>query len=400
MKALLAQATGMRSPQLLHSYLRSVREHLDMEVAFVSRFEGGRRHFREIDSGFGDFEPIQVGDSDPLDQSYCQRVVDGRLPELIPDAAELEEARGLPATQALPVGAHLSVPIQLADGSVYGTFCCFSRRPDHSLGERDLRIMRVFAELVAEQVNRERRESEREVNAHALVDAALRPDGMLMHFQPICEVRDGRVVGYEALARFIGVPASRPDAAFAEADYIDRGAELELHAIALALEALPLLPEPLYLSINASPATLTHPGLAPLFAGLPLQRLVLEVTEHAAVEHYDRLLAAIRPLQAGGLHLAIDDAGAGYASFRHVLNLAPHQIKLDISLTRDLHRDRSRYALAAALGGFGRAIGCQLVAEGVESELELAALRELGIQRAQGYHLGRPAPLAEQLARL
>ena len=398
MKALLAQATGLRSPQLLQSYLRSVREHLDMEVAFVSRFEGGRRHFRAIDSGFGDFDPIHVGDSDPLEDSYCQRVVDGRLPELIPDAADLDEARRLPATQLLPVGAHLSVPIQLADGSVYGTFCCFSRHPDRSLGERDLRIMKVFAELVAEQLNRELREREREIAAHACVDAALRC--MQMVYQPICEVSDGRVVGFEALARFPALPARRTDECFADAAYIDRGAELELRAIALALQALPQLPEALYLSLNASPTTLTHPGLAPLFDGLPLQRLVLEVTEHAAVEHYDRLLAAIRPLQAGGLNLAIDDAGAGYASFRHVLNLAPHQIKLDISLTRDLHRDRSRYALAAALAGFGRAIGCQLVAEGVESALELQALRELGIARAQGYHLGRPAPLAEQLNRL
>lgn len=395
MKALLAQATGMRSPQLLHSYLRSVREHLDMEVAFVSRFAEGRRHFRVIDSVFGEFEPIQVGDSDPLEESFCQRVVDGRLPELIPDAAANDEACTLAATRALPVGAHLSVPIRLHDGSVYGIFCCFSRRPDHSLGERDLRIMRVFAELVAEQVSRELNEREREIAAHGGVDTAL--DCLQMVFQPTCEVGDGRVAGFEALARFPALPALRTEAVFAEADLIGRGAELELRAIALALQALPRLPEPLYLSINASPATLTHPGLAPLFAGLPLQRLVLEVTEHAAVEHYDHLLAAIRPLQAGGLHLAIDDAGAGSASFRHVLNLAPHQIKLDISLTRDLHLDRSRYALAAALSSFARTIGCQLVAEGVESAQELAALRDLGIQRAQGYYLGRPAPLAGQL---
>lgn len=396
MKALLASGI-VQGPQLLQSYLRSVREHLDMEVAFVSRFAEGRRHFRAIDSGFGDFEPIHVGDSDPLEESYCQRVVDGRLPQLIHDAGRIAEARRLPATQALPVGAHLSVPIHLSDGSLYGTFCCFSRRPDHSLGERDLRMMRVFAELVGEHLGREMRERERERAAHAFVDTALEPGGMQMLFQPICEVGSGQALGFEALARFPALPGRSPDACFAEADFIDRGAELELHAIALALQALPQLPEPLYLSLNASPSTIIHPGLALLFAGLPLERVVLEVTEHAAVEHYDRLLAAIRPLQAGGLHLAIDDAGAGYASFRHVLNLAPHQIKLDISLTRDLHLDRSRYALAAALSGFGRAIGCQLVAEGVESEAELQALRELGIARAQGYHLGRPAPLAEQL---
>ncbi len=399
MKALLAREAPL-GPHLLQSYLRSVREHLDMEVAFVSRFTDGRRYFRAIDSGFSDFEPIHVGDSDPLEDSYCQRVVDGRLPQLIHDAAMVEEARTLPATQALPVGAHLSVPVCLSDGRLYGTFCCFSRRPDHSLGERDLRMMRVFAELAGEHLGCEMRERERAQAIQARVDAALEPGGMHMLFQPICDGNSRRPLGFEALARFPSMPERGPDVFFAEAASVGRGTELELHAIALALQALPQLPEPLYLSVNASPSTLTHPGLMPLFAGQALQRVVLEVTEHAAVEHYDRLLAAIRPLQAGGLHLAIDDAGAGYASFRHVLNLAPHQIKLDISLTRDLHLDRSRYALAAALSGFGRTIGCQLVAEGVETEPELAALRELGIERVQGYHLGRPAALAEQLRKL
>ena len=133
----------------------------------------------------------------------------------------LSEACTLAATRALPVGAHLSVPIRLADGSVYGTFCCFSRRPDHSLGDRDLRIMRVFAELVAEHMNRELREREREIAAHARVDAAMRD--MQMVFQPICEVSDGRVVGFEALARFPGSPELRPDECFADATFIDRG---------------------------------------------------------------------------------------------------------------------------------------------------------------------------------
>lgn len=95
-----------------------------------------------------------------------------------------------------------------------------------------------------------------------------------------------------------------------------------------------------------------------------------------------------------GSEAAIDDAGAGYASFRHILRLAPDLIKLDRSLTQNIDNRSDSRALAAALVGFTAATGCKLVAEGVETQEELAALREIGVLKAQGYLLGRPGPLA------
>ncbi len=158
--------------------LSAIRKHLDMDVAFVSRFNNGERVFRNVDAKSE--PPIRVGDSDPLEKSYCQRVVDGRLPELIHDATQLPAARALPVTTALPVGAHMSVPIKLKDGSVYGTFCCFSYTPDATLTERDLGIMRVFAEFTAEQIETELQE-ERATTAirtrieSVLSDSSLKP---------------------------------------------------------------------------------------------------------------------------------------------------------------------------------------------------------------------------------
>lgn len=119
--------------------LAAIREHLGMDVAFISEFVEGRRFFRHVTAdGRSRQPPIAVGGSDPAEASYCQRVVEGRLPELIPDACLNAEALTLPATQALPVGAHLSVPIRLADGQIYGTLCCFSYTPDPSLTRRDV----------------------------------------------------------------------------------------------------------------------------------------------------------------------------------------------------------------------------------------------------------------------
>lgn len=161
--------SGPSPADAIRAALAMARRRLDMEVAFVSQFRDGRRWFRHVDSDL-DACPVEVGASDPLDESFCLRVVDGRLPELMPDARRVDAALDLPVTAALPVGAHASVPIRMRDGRVYGTFCCFSRQGRDDLHERDLEVMRTLADFVAEQIDREavaeseheRRESERQ----------------------------------------------------------------------------------------------------------------------------------------------------------------------------------------------------------------------------------------------
>lgn len=132
--------------------LHAVRSHLGMDVAFVSEFVDNRRYFRHVDSETAR-SPIKAGDTIPLDEGYCKKIVDGKLPELIPDTAAVPEAMAIPATREIPIGSHLSVPLKLADGRVYGTFCCFGFQPDVSLNERDLHTMKAFAELIAYQID-------------------------------------------------------------------------------------------------------------------------------------------------------------------------------------------------------------------------------------------------------
>ena len=377
--------------------LDAIRTHLGMDVAFISEIVGGRRYFRHVDPD----TPacfVRPGGSDPAEDSYCLRVVDGRLPELITDACRNPEALTLAATQALPVGAHLSVPIRLKDGRVYGTFCCFSHAPNESLNERDLAMMRVFAEMVGEQIQAEQTQREALQAIEARLDAVLAAGGLSMVYQPIYDVAANRVVGFESLARFASEPYRSPDRWFAEAAQLGRELELESRAIRLALQAVAQLPPDVYVAVNASPQTLVKGDFAALLQGQPLGRIVVEVTEHQAVEHYEDLAAVLGPLQDAGLRIAIDDAGAGYASFRHILNLRPDIVKLDTSITRAIDTDRSRRALAAALRGFATETGCRIVAEGIETPAELATLRHLGIHKAQGYHLGRPMPLEQAKA--
>lgn len=225
------------------------------------------------------------------------------------------------------------------------------------------------------------------------------PDAIRSVLQPVVDLRTSHVVGFEALARFITEPARPPNVWFDEADAVGLGVDLELAALRASLGHLGQLPQDVFLAVNLSPQAAVSHGLQDCLRGAPLHRLVLEITEHAPVSDYDRLTPALDALRGRGCRLAVDDAGAGYASFRHILRLAPDLIKLDISLTRDLETDPVKRALARSLVDFAAQSGAAIIAEGVENAAQLAVLTELGVAYAQGYHLGRPGALADTHSR-
>lgn len=391
-----ADSVGSASRDL-QLILGAIRSHLGMDVAFVSEFTDGHRVFRSVDSDRDD-QPVRVGGADPLEASYCQRVVDGRLPELIPDTAAVPGALELPVTTALPVGAHLSVPIRLKDGRIYGTFCCFSFAPDQSLNERDLKMMRVFADLAADRIEANLEADRRRQDVEQRIASVLAGNDLLTVYQPIFDLQKASVSGFECLTRISAAPVRSPDIWFKEAAEVGRGVELEMKAVERALLGIQDLPGDVYVALNLSPDSVMQGRISDVLQRVPRERVILEITEHAAIEHYLDLAKALASLRYEGLRVAVDDAGAGYASFRHILSLKPDLIKLDISLTRGIDTDPVRRSLATALIAFGRETGSEIVAEGVETAQELRALRALGVAKAQGYYLGRPAPLATAAA--
>jgi EAL domain-containing protein (putative c-di-GMP-specific phosphodiesterase class I) len=217
-------------------------------------------------------------------------------------------------------------------------------------------------------------------------------DDFTIAVQPIVRLDSGALVGAEALARFPSPPAQGPDRWFADAYAAGLGAQLELAAARKAIALLDELPPQAYLSVNIGPEVLATPEFTDLVTGADAERLVIELTEHFAVEDYERLRAALCRLRRAGARLAIDDTGAGFASLAHILKLSPEIIKLDRDLARGIDADPVRRALAAALVDFARQTGAQVVAEGLETDAELATVRELGIDLGQGYLLGRPGP--------
>lgn len=142
----------------IRTVLRLTREHLGMDVAFVSQFVEGNRVFMVVEPDDGK-QVIAEGGTDPLAVSFCQRVVDGRLPEVVKDVRLLKDFASLPATP-FTIGAHLSTPIRLEDGSVFGTFCAFSFSTGDLQIERDHKRLRMAAEMVARLIDSARRRAQ------------------------------------------------------------------------------------------------------------------------------------------------------------------------------------------------------------------------------------------------
>lgn len=362
-----------------------------MQVAFVGRFAGGRRVFEYVDAD-STFCPISPGQSDPLEETYCARVADGRIPELIPDTAEVPTLRDLEATWQLPVGSHMSVPMRGENGEPFGTLCCFSTKAEAGLRERDLDVLRMFADLVGSHMQFLIAHEQTIRPLRARIHKVIMRGGPRIAMQPIVNLVTGDTYGYEALSRF---PAHRdwtPDRWFREAGALGLGPALEGCALRVAFAQLDSLPAQIVLSVNVSAhALFEDPDIATMFTTSEhAARLVLELTEHDQVHDYGGLGDLLAPVRGAGVRVAVDDAGSGYAGLDHILQLRPEVLKLDRVLITGIAEHPGRQAMCEAMVDFTQKTGSMLVAEGVETGNELAALRDLGVVYAQGYYLGRP----------
>ncbi len=377
-------------PEMIHI----LRKHLGMDIAFLGEFFEGNREIKLVDTDEANCL-LQPGLASPAEETYCKLIVDGKLPALMNDINDYPVAVALAVTAALEIKSYIAAPIHLADGTVYGTLCCYSHVADYSLNRRDLAMMQACAEMTAHQVDHQRSSTNKQREAKARIRSILSAQSMVTMYQPIHDLDHRRVAGFEALTRFKDYPDTRPDILFNEAQNIGLGPELEGKAIQLALANLGCFDSHIYVAVNISPEAVLNRMFQDIFADMPLDRVTLEITEHAAVERYQEIKTALAPLRRRGMMLAVDDAGAGFSTFRHILELAPDRIKLDMSLTKNIDTDPGRRALVAAFVRFAKDTGSKLIAEGVETNAELQALKDLGITKVQGNYLGAPMTLNE-----
>ena len=209
-------------------------------------------------------------------------------------------------------------------------------------------------------------------------------------FQPVASLTTGRLIGYEALARFPDAPGRPPSTWFAQANACGLGPELEAAAIAAALQPIGR-PPGTHLAVNVSPSALSTETVKRVLPD-DLSDIVIELTEHEVYVGDTLLADSLATLRERGARIAIDDAGAGYAGLKQVMWVRPDIVKLDLELTRAIHSDPVRMALVESLVRFARRVGATVCAEGIENHDDIEALANLDVPCGQGYAIGRPAP--------
>ncbi len=368
--------------------------HLGLDVVFLVELGFASQVYRAIAGDASSFE--MAGDDGQLnDASYCRLLVAGEIPNLIHDAAADERLAELPITPRARIGSFIGVPVCLSDGTSYGALCGLSHAPDNTLDERDVRFLSMLGELIVHDLD-EQRTQER---LHADIMQLVETERVDVAYQPMMDLHDGRCIGIEALARFPH-PFGAPDVTLIAAETVGLRLELERLAIRQAWKVIPCLGPEQFLALNVSPDALVELARrANLRSDLPLTQLVVEITEHSAVKSYADLHRELAPLRHQGLRIAVDDAGAGYASLRHVLELQPDFIKVDRSLIHGIADDHARRVAVSAFLSLALDLGSTVVAEGVERPADLSAVRDLGIHAVQGYLLGRPSTSPGALSR-
>lgn len=309
---------------------------------------------------------------------------DDFLPVLVVTADLTTETR----RTALDAGAHdiLIKPVDVVEVVQRTNILLETRRLTRELRQSN----KALSQRVFRQEEQERKATAEQERTRSTIIEVLSGEAMRSVFQPIVDAAAGKIVGVEALTRFESEPIRSPDKWFADAAGVGLGFSLEMAAIRSALKHQRALPDGAYLSVNCSPEVLTDPGLEALADEVDASRVVLEMTEHTAISDYTAVLERLAVLRSRGFRVAVDDAGSGFASLQHILQLRPDIIKLDSGLIRDIDADPAKRALATAMISFAQELGAELVAEGVETVEEFEVVRQLGISKIQGYLLGRP----------
>ena len=391
MKQLLGPDRGRGG---LERAVELAQRHLELDVAYIADLTGDRQIYRAVAGDAASFQ-ISLDQGLAATDTYCNRLLGGEIPNVVRDTGSEPGVKDLPITREARIGAYIGVPLRLSDESLFGTLCCLSHEPDPTLDGRELRFMSMVGELIVDDLNEDRRIQRLRADIEQLIETQ-RVD---VAYQPIVDLRTDQYLGLEALARFPGPfpPTVQTLAASVE---VGLGLELERLLVTRAWDLFDRLGPEQFLAINLTPPSLLELARrANRREEVTLERVVVEVTEHAAVDSYPALRRELEPLRRRGMRIAVDDADAGYASLRHVIELRPDYVKLDRSLCCGIAEDHARRVAVRGLVLLARDLEAEVVAEGIETRGDLATIRELGIDAAQGYLFARPSVDSAEISR-
>lgn len=362
------------------------RERFGMDLAIVCELRGARAALRARDGDVGSFGGFSPSAESPI-TAVVREILDGHLPMVMSSVVAVDIAQ----LRVAGVGSFVAAPVRRTDGSALGLFLLVSHFDTPNLDDAAAAEVAILAHAI-EKLSDEATDPSPVAGEDEIRDV-IESDDIAMVFQPIIDLAHGWTVGWEALARFPHGADRGPDQWFADAERIDRGVQLESMAARSALANLDRIPSGTFLAVNVGPRTLASDGFVDLLEGMPLRRIVLELTGRVTIQDPAPFNRVMDALHSQGARLAVDDAGGGFTSLSAMMELAPDIIKIDPILVRGVEDDPVKRALVAGLVAFAEEVGAITTAEGVESLQEASALRALGVGCAQGHQFGRPAPL-------
>lgn len=395
---LLASSSEEDGKNLVQEILKSLRTEIGMDVAFIAEFCEGHRVFRYIDAS-ADSPPVKPGDGDPIEHTYCQRVVNGQLPDIIFDVSSLPPHEQLAVAEDYKIRSYLCVPITFRDGRIYGSLGCIGHQPNWQINQQDIQLMSAMAEVYGEWFNAREKIQDRQHDMQAKVQAALSGQSLEVLYQPIFDITQDKVVGFESLARVHDKDGLSPLSLFKEAEALGHKIELELKAIRLGLQGLDYYREDQFVSVNASMDTALSPQLPGVLDHTDMHRVVLEINDPMDLQIFSKVTKSLRGLLKRGLRIALDDRALGTEGLKQLDSLGPDIIKLKVRNVLHMKGDRLLKLQASPFSGYSEENACKLVVEGVETKQQLESILELGITHAQGYWLGEPIGLLEAAER-
>jgi diguanylate cyclase len=339
--------------------------------------------------GGDEFAVVQVGGEQPLHAGLL--------------AARLVDAIGTPFTlgdQIVRVSCSIGIALFPADA---GEAAGLVKNADMALyrAKAEGRGATCFYESAMDEALRQRRQLEADLRL------AIDRDELAVHYQPLADLDSGRILGFEALLRWTHgeLGAIAPDTFIPLAEesgfIVALGGWVLREACAEAARWSP----PLRVSVNLSPVQFAHGDLAAEVerilaeTGLDAGRLELEITEGLLIKDSEAALAILRRLKALGVQISMDDFGTGYSSLSYFRMFPFDKVKIDQSFVRDMIGNDQARAIVRSVIGLGQGLGMPVVAEGVETGEQLAALQAEGCTQVQGYLISRPGPI-ENFARV
>ena len=364
-----------------------MRKALGLESVFLRNFSDSEPHLNET---------IQKC-LDMLANAISMQVRYSSVPDTWLPFQTLESLTPAPQKSTY---THISYPIKSLSGDQIGALICGSDTAKREISPSEERLVAATGRFIASHILLVAKITRPQSDLERDLVQTLVTNRFSQAFQPIRRLSDLSTAGFEALTRFPDLKGVDTLQAFNAARRFGFGSQFDIHAaMQIVGNTRDTVRERGFIAFNASNQTLMLNAITTLYEwgcdGLPGEGYIIEISEQDAVENFGALRERLVEMRALGLKLAIDDVGAGQTGLQHILRLEPDMIKIDRSVTAGIVDHKTSRAMLSALTRFGAQTDCDIVCEGVETEAELAILRDLDVPFAQGYLLGRPAPLPE-----